>query len=57
MAFATPRVTRPASPAGRVAGRMVRVSFSSDSMNLNSESRVTRGEASTLVLVTSGTPP
>src|SRR5215204_4062503 len=57
IAFAAPEVTRPASPAGRDAGRTVRVALSSDSTNRKTESRGTRAVASTFVLVTSGTPP
>jgi len=54
MAFAAPLVRRPFWSAGRVAGSTVRVAFNSLSMKRNTESRDTRGVASTFVMVTSG---
>src|SRR5258708_7269132 len=59
MASAAPLVTRPrfAPAPTHVAGRSTRAARSSPSMNLNTESRVSRGRGLIAMSVTTGTPP
>src|SRR5437667_6578104 len=57
MASTTPRVIRPLLAASRVTGRSGRTASSSDSMNLNVESRVARGRALISGVVAIGAPP